>query len=195
MKTEPSPWLTIKDADSLTPEILASLQAHAHGLSLPLVTHLSDDLAAQLARYPGDLALDALETIRPRTAWMLVTPSGSGITRVLSLNGLTDIDHLTAEAFAVHRGGLSLDGIRQLRFPAARLLCRTDGALSLRGLSSITAMESACLANRAAITLLANSASLGPEAHDMLADNSLVRFAPVSPAPRDGEGPPEEIAK
>jgi len=188
-------WLDINDEDCFTDELLVRLRVKTSGLSLPALTELPDDLAALFARYPGDLALDSLTEIRPRAAWMLSTPRDSGHHRLLCLNGLTRIDHQSAEAFASHAGGLSLDGLETVDLPTARLLCRTEGVLSLRGLVSLTLDEAPCFANRTGLTYLPAAASLPHDVREHLQENQFVRFSQPSLVPYSDDCLPKEIGE
>jgi hypothetical protein len=188
-------WLEINGENCFTDELLVRLRVKTNGLSLPALTELPDDLAALFARYPGDLALDSLMEIRPRAAWMLSTPRDSGHHRLLCLNGLTRIDHQSAEAFASHAGGLALDGLETVDLPTARLLCRTEGVLSLRGLVSLTLDEALCFANRTGLTYLPAAASLPPDVREQLQENQFVRFSQPSLVPHSDDCLPKEIGE
>ena len=176
--TQPSrpPWQVIVDTSVVTSDYVADAPLHTHGLSFPGVSRLPDDLAATFARYPGDLALDSLTSLSPRTAWMLIAPAETRPPRVLSLNGLKALDSRTAGALAEHSGGLSLDGLTRVDLPTARLICKTQGLLSVRGLTGLTIAEAPVFANRTSITLVPPRTTLPPEVQDLLAENPLVRF-------------------
>ena len=178
------PWLVIKDVAALSVETIALAPARATGLSMPSLRELSDELAILLAGYRGDLAIDGLAVIRPRCAWMLVSPSEAGFARLLSLNGLTAVDQESADAFARHRGGLSLNGIERIDLKIARSLCRTDGVLSMRGLTALTPAEATCFATRTHLTLLPSREMFGSEVSEELAENPQLRF--------DGSYPSDE---
>ena len=185
----PDHWVAIQDASTVTTEYLTRLSPHARGISLPHLTMLSDDIAATLAHYRGDVALDALLSIRPRHAWMLATPSDTEFTRVLSLNGLTELDPQSAEAFASHRGGLSLDGLNAITLETTRLLCRTDGVLSLRGLARIDADQATVIASRLSLTLVHERALHSPEAYEIISGSPLARITPLRESHPDASPP------
>jgi hypothetical protein len=173
-------WTDVVDASLLNPESIAKAAHNTHGLAFPGLDHITDDTAAMLARYPGDVALDSLTSLTPRVAWMLATPEQSGLMRVLSLNGLTELEKSTAEAFAAHEGGLSLDGMVQMDISIARLVCKTRGLLSLRGMVGLTPDVAECIAIRGSLTVVPEAASLHPDVREVLAENPLVRFSAPS---------------
>lgn len=175
--SDQSSWLVIEDVSTLSVDTLALAPALATGLSIPALRELSDEMAILLAGYQGDLAIDGLAAIRPRCAWMLVSPPEAGLTRLLSLNGLTAVDQESADALARHRGGLSLDGIERIDLKTARSLCRTDGVLSMRGLIALTPAEATCFANRTHLTLLPAREMFESEVSDTLSENPQLRFA------------------
>ena len=137
--------MDVREFLSLTrqPEWRRMANRVADCLHLPAVTRLTPEVAAQLARHRGAIALAGLTEIDGATSAAIAAAPGP-----LDLGGLTSLSPEVAAALAAHAGPLHLGGLESLTPEAARELAAYRGAwLDVSGLTSLSAEAARALAN------------------------------------------------
>lgn len=117
-------WLRLDGLTDLTPTAADHLARRGHPvhlgefyncLSLKGLATLSAETASALARFPGNLRLNGLETLKPRAARILVThvtDAHWGVAELYSLllDGLRSLADESATALACYGGVAGRDG-------------------------------------------------------------------------------------
>jgi len=117
------------------PNVLRGPNAYPF-IDLGGLTEASDEVIAELAKYPGYLGLTGLKTLTTAAAEALGNHAG-----MLSLDGLTSLSDPAAAALARHRAALSLPGLTTLSDQAAASLAESpSAAMRLTGLTRLSDM-------------------------------------------------------
>jgi uncharacterized protein (TIGR03067 family) len=128
------------DVDEMSVEVASVLVRKGGFLALPRLRAISLGVGAELAKHPGDLSLGGIESLSQESAAEMARYTS----RSLSLDGITKLEPAVAAALARYEGTrLSLNGIRELAPDTAVALQSFDGEQldlnGLRGLSFETA--------------------------------------------------------
>jgi hypothetical protein len=101
------------------------------GLSPHEITEVTPEMAAEMARYEGEIWLCVTE-LSPEAAGLLAEHTG-----LLSLTGITSLTPEIARELAKHRGPLALDRLVDLPLDVAREFAASSAALSFGRLASV----------------------------------------------------------
>lgn len=125
------------------------LSSH-EGITLPEVSSLSPEEAAEVALFSGQVLLDGLVDLTVETATALSTHRNG----LIRLGGLTELRHDAAVALGPLPDGLSLPLIKECSLETLEVLCRMQGPLTLNGFTTLTLVEALMLAtHRHSLTL------------------------------------------
>jgi hypothetical protein len=97
------------------------------------LVEISTEAARALAKLPGNLHLDRLETISAEAAAVLADRPGGGLT----FRGMRSLSPETARALTRTPGSLGLDGLESVSAEVAEILAPRAGGLSLGGLREV----------------------------------------------------------
>lgn len=147
LAADPSGKVSLPRLTTLSAEVAAELAKKNTRLELSGLESITDDVAAALAKHTGPLFLDGLKTLSPAAAGSLAQHYG-----YLSLNGITSLQDDAAKVLLGHVRQevsgelLSLDGLPTISVAAAEALTGRRNLVSLRGISSLTPEAAAVLA-------------------------------------------------
>lgn len=148
--------------------------------NLPALKMLAAEAAAGLALTRGDLRLDGLTDLSPKTAEQLAAHRGG----LLSLDGLKTLSEPVAAVFAKRAGRLSLDGLRALDEPTASALAAHAGDwLFLDGVTTLDDDAARSLAAHRGVVSLLGLTKLGTAAAATLHGNRRILLPPSIPRP------------
>lgn len=149
---------------SLEPEVAAVLAKHPGNLSLPAITHLTPEVAKALVSDNENtwLGLNGLKALSPELARELAAGKCA-----LRLEGVDTVTSEIAAILATHKGSLAL-GLKSISPEVAEKLAMHDAWLNLNSLATIDAESAALLTKHRKWLSLDGLKSLTPETAESL---------------------------